>query len=47
MRWVRFAIFIIILVVCVWFFYKGIILDDFSLARSNGSVICLSCIGIG
>lgn len=47
MKLIRYIILIIVVVLCAIFLYKGIVLDDFSLARTNGSVICLSCIGIG
>ena len=46
MKFLKNALRILVLVIFLGLLYYGIQLGDFVETRDNGSVLCLSCIGI-
>lgn len=47
MRLIKNLVRVIVILALLGFFIYGLKLGDFSEIKSNGSALCLSCIGIG
>ncbi len=47
MKWIKTILRISVLLIFLGLIIYGIKLGDFQETRDNGSILCLSCIGIG